>query len=267
MKILMIGDIYGRTGRDAVEKHLPALRKAHAIDLVIANCDNAAHGIGITPPIARDLYDLGIDLLTGGDHVWDKHDMVPHLDREPIVLRPMNFPEGTPGKFFHILRTKNNQEVLVVHAQGRTFHRELSENPFLMIEKFLTKYPLGQKIAAIVMDFHAITTSEKMVMAHIVDGRISALLGTHTHVPTADARILPKGTAFMTDVGMTGDYDSVIGAEKSIMINTLRTGLKFERLKPAEGEATLCGAVVEIDDATGLAKSITPIRVGGILGV
>lgn len=267
MKILMIGDIYGRTGRDAVEKHLPELRREHAPDLVIANCDNAAHGLGITPSIAKELYALGIDLLTGGDHVWDQRDMVPHLDREPFVLRPTNFPEGTPGKGSHIVKTKNGNDVLVLHALGRVHHHLQFDNPFLVIDKLLQKYELGKNVGAIVLDFHAGATSEKNAMGVFLDGRVSAVVGTHTHIPTADARILKGGTAFMTDLGMTGDYDSIIGAEQTNPLHVFKTGLKFERFKPAEGEATLCGAVIEIDDKTGLAKTITPVRKGGVLGL
>jgi len=267
MKILMIGDIYGRTGRDAVEKHLPELRREHAPDLVIANCDNAAHGAGVTLALAKELYGLGIDLLTGGDHVWAQRDLLPHLDREPFVLRPLNFPDGTPGRGAHIVKTKDGKDVLVMHALGRVFDDQLTDNPFHVIDKLLQKYLLGKNMAAIVLDFHAEATSEKNAMGLFLDGRISAVVGTHTHIPTADAHILKKGTAFMTDLGMTGDYDSIIGADKDVPLNFFKTGLKFERFKPAEGEATLCGAVIEIDDKTGLAKTITPVRKGGILGL
>lgn len=265
MKFLIIGDIVGRSGREALIRYLPELRQAHAPDLVIANADNASHGLGVNHATVKELYSYGIDLLTGGDHVWDQRDLLPHLDRSPWVLRPLNYPEGTPGKGFHILETANKKRLLVIHALGRIFIDKLCSDPFAALDNLLSKHSLGQNIDAILVDFHAEASSEKMALAQYLDGRVSAVVGTHTHIPTADARILNNGTAYMTDLGMTGDYDSVIGVAKDVPINNFRTGLKLGRFSPAEGEATLCGAVIETDDATGKAVTITPFKIGGVM--
>lgn len=263
MKILIIGDIVGRTGREALTRYIPALRKEHNLDFVIANADNASHGLGVNHATVKELYECGVDLLTGGDHIWDQRDLLPHMDRSPWILRPLNYPEGTPGKGFHILETPDKKRLLVAHALGRVFIDKLCGDPFAALDTLLAKHILGQNISAILVDFHAEATSEKMALGHYMDGRISALVGTHTHVPTNDARVLANGTAYMTDLGMTGDYDSVIGVVKEVPINNFRTGLKLGRFSPAEGEATLCGAIIETDNATGKALSITPVRMGG----
>lgn len=266
MKIMMIGDIYGRSGRDALEKHLPELRRVHAPNFVIVNADNASHGAGITAGTVRELYAMGVDLLTGGDHVWDQKDLLPHLDRAPWVLRPLNYPTGTPGKGFHILETPDKRKLLVIHALGRVFMEKVSDNPFTALDKLLSGYTLGGNVAAILIDFHAEASSEKNALAYYLDGRVSAILGTHTHIPTGDARVLTNGTAYITDLGMTGDYNSVIGADKDAPIATFRTGLKLSRLSPATGEGTICGALVETDDQTGKAIAIKPFRIGGEIG-
>lgn len=266
MKILIIGDIVGRSGREALARYLPVLRQEHAPDAVIVNADNASHGLGVNHATVKELYGYGIDLLTGGDHVWDQRDLLPHLDRSPWVLRPINYPQGTPGKGFHIIETANQKRLLVIHALGRVFIDKLCGDPFAAIDALLAKHPLGQNIDAILVDFHAEASSEKMALGQYLDGRVSALVGTHTHIPTADARVLNNGTAYMTDLGMTGDYDSVIGVVKDVPINNFRTGLKLGRFSPAEGDATLCGALIETDDATGMAVRIQPIKIGGILG-
>lgn len=265
MKFLMIGDIYGRSGRNALEKHLPQLRETYQPDFVIVNADNASHGAGVTIGTAKEFYEMGVDLLTGGDHVWDQKDLLPHLDRSPWVLRPINYPQGTPGKGFHILETPDKRKLLVIHALGRVFIDKLVDNPFLAIDKILSGYTMGQNISAILIDFHAEASSEKNAMGHYVDGRVSAVMGTHTHIPTSDARILNGGTAYQTDIGMTGDYDSVIGAEKDVPMNTFKTGLKLGRLNPATGEGTLCGTFIETDDKTGKAIRIEPFKHGGVL--
>ena len=264
MKIIMIGDIFARPGREAVEKYIPVLREKYQPDLIIANADNASHGLGINTQNVKDLYEYGVDLLTGGDHIWHQKDLLPHLDRSPWVLRPINYPQGTPGKGFHILE-KNGKRVLVIHAMARVFISHLVDDPFAAIEKLLTGYTLGKNIDAIVVDFHGEATSEKNALGFALDGRVSAVVGTHTHIPTADARILPNGTAFMTDLGMTGDYNSVIGAEMDTPISNFRTGLKLGHLQPAKGEGTLCGAFIETDDS-GKAIRMEPIRLGGQIG-
>lgn len=265
MKIFFIGDIYGRSGRDAIAAHLPGVRAEHKPDLVIANADNASHGVGPTPGIVKDLYGMGIDLLTGGDHSLNQKELLPHLDREPWILRPINYPEGTPGKGWHVIETADKKKVLVIHALGRVYVGKLCDDPFAVVDKIVQKHLLGKTIDAIFVDFHADATSEKNALGMFLDGRVSAVVGTHTHVPTADARLLPQGTGYMTDVGMTGDYNGVIGADKQQPLNYFTTGLKLDRYKPAEGKGTLCGVLIETDDATGLAKKMTPIIKGGAL--
>ncbi len=266
MKLIMIGDIYGRPGREAIQKYIPYLRDTYTPDFIIVNADNASHGLGINTVDVKELYEHGVDLLIGGDHVWHQKDLLPHLDRSPWVLRPLNYPQGTPGKGFHILETADKRRVLVIHAQGRILFDKLTDDPFAAIDKVLSGYTLGKNIDAIVVDFHAEATSEKNALGQYLNGRISALVGTHTHIPTADGRILSQGTAYITDLGMTGDYNSVIGAEKETPIANFRTGLKLGHLQPAKGEATLYGAFIETDDATGLATTIKQIRLGGVLG-
>lgn len=265
MKFIVIGDIFARPGREAIQKYIPMLREKYTPDFIIANADNASHGLGISTVNVRELYDYGVDLLTGGDHVWHQKDLLPHLDRSPWVLRPLNYPQGTPGKGFHILE-KDGKRLLVIHALGRIFLDKLVDDPFAAIDKILSGYTLGKNIDAILVDYHAEATSEKNALVQYLDGRVSAVVGTHTHIPTADARILAEGTAFITDLGMTGDYDSVIGAEKDTPISNFRTGLKLGHLQPAKGEATLCGVFVETGE-TGKAVRIEQIKLGGILGL
>lgn len=259
MKILFIGDIFGRPGRDAIAKHLPAVKAQYKPDFVIANADNASHGTGVIPSLVRELYDLGIDMLTGGDHVWDQKETVAHLDREPFVLRPLNYPPGTPGRGWIELKTPRGESVVVLHLQGRAFMDGIavSDNPFVAVDAWLKTMPHKN----IIVDFHAEATSEKMAMAHFLDGRVTAVLGTHTHVPTADARIFPNGTAFMTDVGMTGDYHSVVGADAAAPLQKFLTGIRYNRLQPATGEGTFCGVIVEFDGKTGRATAIEPVQI------
>jgi metallophosphoesterase (TIGR00282 family) len=258
MKIIFIGDIFGRPGREAIERYLPELRATHKPDFVIANGDNAAHGTGLIPSVVKELYALGIDLLTGGDHIWDQKEMIAHLDRAPFVLRPLNYPDA-PGKGWIELATPQGTKLAVVHMQGSALMEGRSvDNPFRTIDQLLPR--INHK--NIIVDFHAEATSEKMAFSHYVDGRVSAVLGTHTHVPTADARILAGGTAAISDVGMTGCYDSVIGADKTAPIQKFVTGIRYQRLQPAEGEGVLSAVLVELDDKTGRALAITPLRSG-----
>jgi metallophosphoesterase (TIGR00282 family) len=261
MKILFIGDIFGRPGRDAIERYLPELRMTHKPDFVIANGDNAAHGTGLIPSLVKELYGFGIDMLTGGDHIWDQKEMIAHLDRSPFVLRPINYPPNTPGKGWIELATPQGIKLAIVHVQGSALMEGRSvDNPFRAIDDLLPRFSHKN----IIIDFHAEATSEKMAFSHYVDGRVSAVLGTHTHVPTADARILAGGTAAISDVGMTGCYDSVIGADKTAPIQKFVTGIKYQRLQPAEGEGVLSAVLVSLDDKTGRALSITPVRCGQI---
>ena len=249
MKIMIVGDVVGRSGRDAVAKHLPALRAQLDLDFVIVNGENAAHGFGITEAICNDLYAQGADVITTGNHVWDQREIMNYIDGDDRLLRPLNFPAGTPGKGAGVFETKDGRKVMVVHAMCRLFMDPL-DDPFA---------------GAILLDLHGEASSEKMAMAHFLDGRVSAVVGTHTHVPTADAQVFKGGTAYQTDLGMTGDYDSVIGMQKENATARFTTKLPQGRLEPASGEATFCAMYLETDDGTGLATRAEPVRLGGRL--
>jgi len=264
LTILLRGDVVGRSGRDAIKAHLPRLKCDLAIDLAIVNAENAAHGFGLTERLAGELYDAGADILTTGNHVWDQRDLIPYIPRDNRLLRPANFPEGTPGAGWCLHPLDGGRTVLVVNLMGRLFMDAL-DDPFARLQSILAQYPLGRGASAIIVDFHGEATSEKMAFGHFADGRVSAVVGTHTHVPTADAQILQGGTAFISDAGMCGDYDSVIGMQKEASVRRFVTKMPGEKAKPAEGEATLCGVFVAIDDMTGLARHIEPVRVGGRL--
>ena len=264
MNILLFGDVVGRAGRDAVKAHLPGLKRDLAVDVAIVNAENAAHGFGLTERIAGELYDAGADILSTGNHVWDQRELIQYIERDPRLLRPANFPEGTPGAGWRLHPLDGERSVLVVNLMGRLFMEAL-DDPFARLEALLAHYPLGRGATAIVVDFHGEATSEKMAFAHFADGRVSAVLGTHTHVPTADAQILPGGTAYISDAGMCGDYDSVIGMQKAPSVRRFVTKMPGEKPQPAEGEATLCGVFVAVDEASGLARRIEPVRFGGRL--
>jgi metallophosphoesterase (TIGR00282 family) len=264
VNILLCGDVVGRSGRDAIKAHLPGLKRDLAIDLAIVNAENAAHGFGLTERLAGELYDAGADILSTGNHVWDQRELIQYIARDPRLLRPANFPEGTPGAGWCLQPIDGGRCALVVNLMGRLFMDAL-DDPFARLESILAQYPLGSGASAIIVDFHGEATSEKMAFGHFADGRVSAVLGTHTHVPTADAQILPGGTAFISDAGMCGDYNSVIGVQKEASVRRFVTKMPGEKPKPAEGEATLCGVFVAVDDATGLARHIEPVRVGGRL--
>jgi 2',3'-cyclic-nucleotide 2'-phosphodiesterase len=264
LNILLCGDVVGRSGRDAIKTHLAGVKHDLAIDLAIVNAENAAAGFGVTERLAGELYEAGADILTTGNHVWDQRELIGSIDRDPRILRPANFPDGAPGAGWCHYPLDARRGVLVVNLMGRLFMDAL-DDPFARLEAILAHSPLGRGASAIVVDFHAEATSEKMAFGHFADGRVSAVLGTHTHVPTADAQILPGGTAFVSDVGMCGDYDSVIGMQKGPSVRRFVTKMPGEKPKVAEGEATLCGVFVMIDDMTGLARQIEPVRVGGRL--
>jgi metallophosphoesterase (TIGR00282 family) len=264
LNVLLCGDVVGRAGRDAVKAHLPGLKRDLAIDVAIVNAENAASGFGLTERLAGELYDSGADILSTGNHVWDQRELIAYIPRDPRLLRPANFPEGTPGTGWRLQPLDGGRSLLVVNLMGRLF-MDLLDDPFAGLEAILAQYPLGRGATAIVVDFHAEATSEKMAFAHFADGRVSAVIGTHTHVPTADAQVLPGGTAYVSDAGMCGDYDSVIGMQKAPSIRRYVTKMPGEKAKPAEGEATLCGVFVRIDETTGLARQIEPVRVGGRL--
>lgn len=264
MRILFLGDVLGRSGRKAILDRLPALKRDLRLDFVVANGENAAAGFGITQSIAIDLLTGGVDVITGGNHSWDQKEALAFIQGEPRLLRPDNFPEGTPGKGLGLFQDVRGRKILVINLMARLYMDPL-DDPFAAIDRILKTHRLGGAIQAILLDFHGEATSEKMAMGHHVDGRVSICVGTHTHVPTADVMILEKGTAYQSDAGMCGDYDSVIGMEKTQPVARFTTKLPTERLSPALGEATLCGLFVETDDKTGLALTAQPLRLGGKL--
>ncbi|MBI3444264.1 MAG: YmdB family metallophosphoesterase [Magnetospirillum sp.] len=265
MKILYMGDVIGRSGRDVIIERLGEIRARLAPDFVVVNGENAAHGFGITPKIADEFFAAGIDVVTLGNHSWDQREIMPYMDGEPRLLRPLNYPAGTPGRGVGIYPTTRGRKVMVVQLMGRLFMDPL-DDPFAALEKELAKVRLGAgAMDAIIVDIHAEASSEKMSVGHLADGRVSLVVGSHSHVPTADSQILPNGTAYQTDAGMCGDYDSVIGMKKEAAIHKFVRKIPGERLSPAEGAGTLCGVLVETDDRTGLAKSVAPLRLGGRL--
>lgn len=259
MKLLFLGDIVGRSGRDAVLKQVPKLRAEHKLDFVVVSGDNAAGGFGITPQICGELLKVA-DVVTGGDHVWDQKEIFPYLAQEKRLLRPHNFPDRAPGTGQGIFSTPSGKKIMVLHLLGQVFHKEHTNCPFATADKALESVRLGAGVAAILVDMHAEATSEKMAIGKYLDGRVSIVTGSHTHVPTADARVLPKGTGYHTDAGMCGDYDSVIGFEPSGPMERFLTKIPKAKMEAADGEATLCGTLIETDDATGLAKSCKGIQ-------
>jgi len=265
LRILTVGDVFGAPGRKAVKSRLPALREQLAIDFVVANGENAAHGAGITPRIAADLLDAGIDVITLGNHAFDEKQILVHLEREHRILRPVNIARRPPGAGSRVFPLPDGQTVLVVNALGQHQMPATFGNAFAMVDEILEAWPLGRTVSAAVVDFHAETTSEKTAMGVWCDGRASLVVGTHTHVPTADARVLPGGTAYQTDLGMTGCYDSVIGMDKTEPLRRFADGMRGPRPEPAEGEATFSAVLVETDPATGLARSAASVVVGGCL--
>ncbi len=264
MRILFLGDVVGRSGRDAVRAALPVLRAALRADLVVVNAENASHGFGLAPDMARDLFEAGADAITLGNHAWDRKELIPYIAETPRLIRPLNFPPGTPGAGSVVVDLRDGRRVLVVNAMGRLFMESL-DCPFRATAVELSRHRLGGSVAATVIDFHAEATSEKMAFGHSFDGQASLIVGTHTHCPTADHQVLPGGTAYQSDAGMCGDYDSVIGMQKEVAAARFWRRMPGERLAPAEGEATLCGVFVVTDDATGLARHIEPVRQGGRL--
>lgn len=265
MRIAFFGDILGKTGRKAVTAHLPGLRERLSLDFVAVNAENAAGGFGITRGTAEELFDAGADVLTLGNHAWDQSEALTYIEREPRLLRPVNYPPNTaPGKGANLYSTKDGRSVLVMNVMGRLFMDPL-DDPFAAVDEQISNAPLGQVADAILVDFHGEATSEKTAMGYFCDGRASLVVGTHTHVPTADARILPDGTGYITDLGMTGDYNSIIGMDPEEPMRRFTTKMRSGRFQPAEGEATLCGVYLETDDRTGLARRIDPIRIGGRL--
>lgn len=259
MKILFIGDIIGRPGRQIVNQWLPRLVARHEIDLVVANAENSAAGFGLTTEVVRELFGMGIDVLTTGNHVWDKKEGIPCLDKEPRLLRPANYPPELPGRGWGVYETSAGLAVAVVNLEGRVFMGNL-DCPFRGADAILGAVDKDCRI--VLVDFHAEATSEKGALGAYLDGRVSAVVGTHTHVQTADERILPGGTAFISDVGMTGGRDSVIGIRKELSVERFLKQVPV-RYEVSKKDPVLCGVVIEVDEVTGLSRSIERVQTAG----
>ncbi|MFO1150801.1 MAG: TIGR00282 family metallophosphoesterase [Alsobacter sp.] len=264
MRLLFLGDVVGRPGRNAVIDRLPGLREAWALDCVVINGENAAGGFGITEAICEELLSAGADAVTLGNHSFDQREALVFIERQPRLLRPANYPAGTPGRGATVVTARNGARVLVVNVMGRLYMDAL-DDPFAVVEKELAACPLGAAADAVLIDVHAEATSEKQAMAHFVDGRATLVVGTHTHVPTADQQILPGGTAYMTDAGMCGDYDSILGMAKEEPIRRFLQKTPGARLEAASGPGALSGVAVDVDDRTGLARAVAPVRIGPVL--
>ena len=258
MKIIYCGDVVGRSGRDVVLKNIKHIQETYAPDVIVVNAENAAHGFGLTPGICRDFFAAGVDAITTGNHVYDQREIIPFLDDCKKIVRPLNFPEGNVGRGICEIEIANGKKLLVVQVMGRAFMEAL-DCPVQALEKVLKNYILGANISAILVDIHAEATAEKLSFAYLFDGKVSIVAGTHTHIPTADARILPKKTAYITDVGMSGDYNSVLGFEPEASIRRLCKKFPSERLVPAKGAGTLYAIYVTTDDKSGLATHIEQI--------
>lgn len=264
MRILFLGDVVGRAGRKAVCRALPELKNRYRTDFIIVNGENAAGGFGITEAICQDLIDAGADVITTGNHIWDQRETLVYIERQHRLLRPANFPPKTAGRGSAMFETANGAQILVINLMGRIYMDAL-DCPFQTLDRELGEGALKTKADAIIVDFHAEASSEKQAIGHFLDGRVTAVIGTHTHTPTADDHILPGGTAYMTDVGMCGDYISVIGMQKEEPLRRFQTKISSGRFEPAMGEPTICGLAIETDDQTGLAIKVEPVRIGGAL--
>jgi metallophosphoesterase (TIGR00282 family) len=265
MKILYLGDVVGRAGRQAVTDHLPRLRETWKLDFVVVNGENASNGMGLTGEHAKALLEAGADCLTLGDHAFDQKDMLQAIEAEPRIIRPLNFAKEAPGRGHRVFSDARGRKVLVAQVLGQVFMKRAFDDPFSTIEPVLKAHVPGGGVQAAIIDIHCEATSEKMAVGHFCDGRASMVVGSHTHVPTADAQILPGGTAFQSDAGMCGDYLSVIGMDKAEPMRRFITGMSKGRFTPALGDATLCGLYVETDDRTGKATRIEMVREGGRL--
>ena len=265
MKILFLGDVMGRSGRHSLRDHLPQAITDNNIDFVIANGENAAGGFGITESICNELYSYGVNVITTGNHLWDQKEITNYIDKDQNLLKPYNFAEGSPGLGFNIYELDNKEKIAVINIMGNLFMRSC-DNAFFKIEEVLQKIDV-KDLSFIFVDFHAEASSEKMAMGHHLDGRVTAVVGTHTHVPTADATIMEHGTAYQTDAGMCGDYDSVIGTKKQEFVRKFATqDTERKRVPPADGVGTLCGVIIESQHDNLLAKNIQSIRIGGKIG-
>ena len=259
MRILHLGDVVGRSGRELLVTRLPGLRREVGAEVVVVNGENAAGGFGISPRICSDLYTAGTDVITTGTHVWDQRELIGYIDGDPRLLRPANMAPGTPGRGWTVVETPTGARLLVVQVLGR-IHMKTVDDPFRTVDEVLLRFPLTGR-TAVVVDVHAEITAEKQALGHHLDGRATLVVGTHTHCPTADARILPGGTAYVTDVGMCGDYDSVIGMDKAMSIQRFTSDLPGPRIEPAQGTAELWGVLVESDPVSGLARTIERVHV------
>ena len=265
MKILFLGDVMGRGGRAAVVDAIPKMRDAWGLDFVVVNGENATRGMGLSGEHAKMLLDAGADVITLGDHAFDQKDMMAFCEQEPRIIRPLNFSKVAPGKGARVFTARRGQKVLVTQVLGQVFMKRPFDDPFSAVDQVLRQFPLGGLVQATLVDVHCEATSEKMAMGHFCDGKASVVVGTHTHVPTGDAQILPAGTAFQSDAGMCGDYDSVIGMTKAEPLRRFITGMAKNRFEPARGEVTVSGLYVETDDRTGKATRVEMVRHGGRL--
>ncbi len=265
MRTLFLGDVMGRSGRAAVTDNLARLRTEWRVDFVVINGENASNGAGLTAAHAKLLLEAGADVITLGDHAFDQKDMLQYAETEPRIIRPVNFAKQAPGRGAGLFSDARGRKVLVVQVLGQVFMKRAFDDPFSALDAVLRKHPLGGQAQAIIVDIHCEATSEKMAVGHFCDGRASLVVGTHTHVPTGDAQILPRGTGYLTDAGMCGDYNSVIGMDKAEPMRRFVTGMGKTRFQPALGEATLSGVLVETDDRSGTAQAIYMVRHGGRL--
>ncbi len=265
MRLLYLGDVVGRSGRKAIAERLRGLRDRLKADFVVVNGENATSGAGLSPDHAKQMLEAGADVLTLGDHAFDQREMLSGIEREPRLLRPVNFSKAAPGLGARVFDAPGGRKVLVAQVLGQVFMKRPFDDPFSAVDAILRQHPMGGMVQAGLLDIHCEATSEKMAMGHFCDGRISAVVGSHTHVPTADAMVLPAGTAYITDAGMCGDYNSVIGMDKDEPLRRFITGMGKGRFQPASGEASLCGVLIETDDKTGKARAIQPVREGGCL--
>ncbi len=265
MRLLYLGDVVGRSGRTAVTARLKQLRADWRIDFVVVNGENATSGAGLSAGHARELIDAGADVVTLGDHAFDQRDMLQFIETEPRILRPLNFSKVAPGQGARVFTATGGRKVLVAQVLGQVFMKRPFDDPFSAVDTVLRAHPRGGLVSASLIDVHCEATSEKMAMGHWCDGRASVVVGSHTHVPTADAMILPRGTAYQTDAGMCGDYDSVIGMDKEEPMRRFITGMSKGRFEASGGEATLSGLFVETDDRTGAAQKVAMVRDGGRL--
>ena len=261
MNILFLGDIMGKSGRQVLKKELPDLKRRLEIDTVIVNGENAAGGFGITPKICEEFYELGVNVITSGNHVWDQKEIIPHISKDKYILRPHNFPASVPGKGFVVYEDAMKRKVLVINVMARLFMDPLND-PIETIYNVTKNYKIGENVSAIVIDVHGEASSEKMAIGHTFDGEVSFIVGTHTHVPTLDAQILEHGSAFQSDAGMCGDYNSVIGGEKEGWVARFKHKMPTGRINVSSGEGTLCGVFVNINDSNGLANNIEPVIIG-----